>query len=665
MIVTPAVGAHSRVGYRPEVDGLRAVAVVAVIVNHLDAALLPAGFLGVDVFFVISGYVITASLWGARFASLGDLLQTFYARRVRRLLPALIFCVVVTALAAAVVALPPDPSLKTGIASLFGLSNVLLLRWATDYFAAPTALNTFTHTWSLGVEEQFYVGYPLLLWFTWLGRRGTRGWTTPAIAVAILSALSLAGFLALGGQARPVSFYLMPARIWELGAGCLLFMVRDREPAPPRAASRVNAAGTVALLVLLGWTLFADALRAPLWTVAAAGCTALLIAFLRPGTPAFRLLTNRVVLTVGLMSYSLYLWHWSVFSIARWTVGVTSRSAPFLLVAMAALAMASYHLVEKPLRGAAWSPSRLRTLGYGVSASVAAALVLFAFLGPLGAPLLALGQRLVPTAVQPPGLLHDALRCDHPQRIADPVGECLAAREPRGRAIFVIGDSHASNHVPSIEAAVRGRPDVQVRYLVETGAINEVAGAGSCIGDPDCIEQGFSAQLRLLGATLRPTDLVVFSWANERVIRGGEWPRTGDAALLERLSGKLEQLRDTVLARGATLVLVEDIPQPCRDHVAFIVDVLRQGRFDHCLVSTDDSHRDRAGLSRVYHGLVRDGVLLFDPHDYLCADGWCRVTAPGTTDLLYGDASPHFAPRYGEILAEPWREFLAGAWPAE
>jgi peptidoglycan/LPS O-acetylase OafA/YrhL len=143
--------------YRPEIDGLRALAVIAVILNHIHPNLLPSGYLGVDIFFVISGYVITGSITNREVNSLTEHLSGFYLRRIKRLFPALITCIIVTSLLICLFNPKPADSLNTGMAALLGGSNLYLFHRATDYFASSTQLNVFTHTWSLGVEEQFYL----------------------------------------------------------------------------------------------------------------------------------------------------------------------------------------------------------------------------------------------------------------------------------------------------------------------------------------------------------------------------------------------------------------------------------------------------------------------------------------------------------------------------
>ena len=156
------ISAKSR--YRPEIDGLRAFAVIAVIINHFNKEILPNGYLGVDIFFVISGFVITSSLYQRPSKNFKDFISGFYERRIKRLIPALSVFVLITSIGICLFNSEPGSSLKTGLTSLFGLSNLYLLKNSTDYFALSSELNVFTHTWSLGVEEQFYILFPCLLY---------------------------------------------------------------------------------------------------------------------------------------------------------------------------------------------------------------------------------------------------------------------------------------------------------------------------------------------------------------------------------------------------------------------------------------------------------------------------------------------------------------------
>jgi peptidoglycan/LPS O-acetylase OafA/YrhL len=204
-----------KLAYRADVDGLRAIAVLAVIASHLPEKLLPSGFLGVDVFFAISGFVVTASLMSQRRTRLLQLYAGFLSRRVKRLLPALTLCVAVTC--AVVLATDPFPrhSIQTGLAALFGFANILLFFFELDYFSPSSLFNAFTHTWSLGVEEQFYVVFPMFAWLFYFRQHAT-SFKALALAMILGSGVSVTLFALLYPEHQAAAFFLMPTRIWEL-----------------------------------------------------------------------------------------------------------------------------------------------------------------------------------------------------------------------------------------------------------------------------------------------------------------------------------------------------------------------------------------------------------------------------------------------------------------
>ncbi|MGA7955051.1 MAG: acyltransferase, partial [Gloeobacterales cyanobacterium] len=371
--------------YRPEIDGLRAFAVVAVIINHFNRDLLPSGFLGVDIFFVISGYVITSSLANRNHQSLADFVLEFYSRRIKRIVPALVLCVGLTCLIGFLFISPRDGdfdlSWQTGASSLFGLSNLYLLNQSTDYFATSSELNLFTQTWSLGVEEQFYFVFPLLVWFSGFGRQSNNGVRNLLILVSIFSVCSVAAFIHLSGTNQSAAYFLMPARLWELGAGCLLFLGLSKSTLPiAEISSKVRPEIVMILLVA--------ALFIPQEFSLQATCTVVLlatalIATLRPSTLVYKTFTLAPVVYIGLISYSLYLWHWSVLAISGWTIGIHWWSVPIQVGLMLLLAVSSYRFVEKPLRGAEWFSRGWKTIVYGLGVSLGCA----GFLVVLGIPL--------------------------------------------------------------------------------------------------------------------------------------------------------------------------------------------------------------------------------------------------------------------------------------
>ena len=366
---------HRPATFRGDIEGLRALAVLSVVVEHFNPRLLRSGFLGVDIFFVISGYVITLSLLSRldRARLKGDSLRfsafitAFYSRRFKRLTPALVVCVVVTFVGLCLFCDDPTISFDTGRRALFGFSNIYLAAKAEDYFGDTAAVNAYTQTWSLGVEEQFYVLYPIIFWVT-----GASGRRAPYLAVmALLSAVSLAVFVDWNrGNEMSKAYFLTQARFWELAVGCLVafFQQRktktslgeaaDKEVAAPVRKGRVKGFGSQADLSLVGIT--AIMALAPLtlitWSTVAAVClTAVCIVTGEEGGGVYAVLSHRFMQLIGERSYSIYLWHWSVLVLSRWTVSVTAVSALYLVPLVLVLGWVSYEFVEKPSRGAVWS----------------------------------------------------------------------------------------------------------------------------------------------------------------------------------------------------------------------------------------------------------------------------------------------------------------------
>jgi peptidoglycan/LPS O-acetylase OafA/YrhL len=354
------------------IDGLRAVAVVAVIINHFNESLLPSGFLGVDVFFVISGFVFTSSIFKKKEKNAIEYFTGFYKRRIKRLYPALLFCFSITAFAISFFDPNPAISIRTGLLSIPGFSNLYLFKNATDYWSQSAKLNPFTHTWSLGVEEQFYFIFPVVIFFTTglLWNKLSLDRSKKILAVLSLISLLLYG---LNVYVRPeLAYYVIPFRFWEIGAGCLLYMIL-------KSGGRVISGSffqLYSILVLIISIFFLPKEYYPVSTTLIVFFTCLLIVViksreeLRNVNSTGNILTTRAFLYTGKISYSLYLWHWVVIVIGKWTIGVNNSNSFFLLAVMIIMSLLSYNFIEKPLRHRSWRRSSGAKLTLGVFSGV-------------------------------------------------------------------------------------------------------------------------------------------------------------------------------------------------------------------------------------------------------------------------------------------------------
>ncbi len=364
----------SRSSYRPEIDGLRAFAILTVIINHFNKDILPGGYLGVDIFFVISGFVITSSLYKKPSKNFKEFIIGFYERRVKRLVPALSVFILLTSLVICMFNPEAGVSLRTGITSLFGVSNFYLLNQSVDYFAKSTELNPFTHTWSLGVEEQFYLLFPFLIWFSGFGKNTKYGARNLFLIIGSLTIASLIGFLYLYKTNQDASYFLMPARFWEMSSGCLLFILLQKKKYTQQFLEKVPS---LLLLPLIIGIMFLPISWRALSTIFIVFLSSMLIGSLKKESIIFKLFTHQKVVYLGLISYSLYLWHWSVLSISRWTIGIYWWSIPFQLALIFILAITSYKWIENPLRKKSWFVKEWKSLLVGIGVLISVSINLF------------------------------------------------------------------------------------------------------------------------------------------------------------------------------------------------------------------------------------------------------------------------------------------------
>ncbi|MEG3088653.1 acyltransferase family protein [Sphingomonas sp. PB4P5] len=458
---------HEMLTYREDIDGIRAIAVVTVVGYHDFPTLIPGGFIGVDIFFVISGFLITGILVREQERSGRIDLANFYARRVRRLLPALL-AMLLTTLAVGLWRLPAIGELqllaRSTLAALFFASNVFFALQPSGYFAAAPEMFLLLHTWTLAVEEQFYIVWPLLIPLSArladrVHQPRRRALWTLFVAVFVIS-------LILCGMAtawRPkFAFYLTPFRTWEFALGAILSLaVAGVRPTRYPAGAPLAILGLAAIAIAL-WAFDQDT-PFPGWTalVPTIGAALLLGAgALQPGNAVARMMSLPPIVYIGRLSYGWYLWHWPVLALVR-TEGLgQAHDATIVLAVLLSLGLSaiSYHVVEAPIRRQSWrifrpTPTSLIAGLAMLSIGAAAATVTLNYANTTlrESPRLRQIASAMKSSDKRP---NTPVSCENYQsdfQQLAPAQDCLLGRRDARRILLLMGDSHGRHLQPMLD----------------------------------------------------------------------------------------------------------------------------------------------------------------------------------------------------------------------
>lgn len=477
----------SKAGYYPFIDGLRALAVLGVICFHFDLGHLSGGYAGVDVFFVLSGFLIT-QLIDARLMRREFSFAHFYERRARRILPALVLTCALCAIGAWFLLMPRElrEFSKSLYAATFFYSNILFAQ-ATGYFADAQSTRPLLHTWSLAVEEQFYWFMPSLLYVIHrllpAQRAGRFGF------LLLLFAASLS-FSVLRVRTDPeTAFYMLSTRAWELLAGALIATVPWSISAPRPVREAAAAAGLAMIGASFAWFDRATPFPGSAALLPCMGTACIIIANLAGETWIGRLLSLRGLVYLGLISYGLYLYHWPLLAFARYFLdrALTLPEIAALLTATFVLALLSYRLVEMPIRASARLASRRRVFG------VAAGCLLFLGLaGIIGVNAHGFPSRLPGAALQYAEGAGDRWPWEHcmpPVQLLSRDTVCRVGIVRDAAPSFLVwGDSHAAALAPAVDARAKtlGLTGWLIGYsrcpaLFGAAPIQHVAGDHACV----------------------------------------------------------------------------------------------------------------------------------------------------------------------------------------
>ena len=612
--------------YQPDIQGLRAVAVILVIFYHSGLPGLPGGFIGVDVFFVISGYLITGLLLRELSRSHTVSLTRFYARRFRRLLPAATLVLVATITTAwfAYSPLALKQFSSSAVATAVYLSNVLFAHRSTDYLAEDTGANPLLHTWSLGVEEQFYLVWPLLLLLTFrLGRPERLHYRL----MTTLSALALLSFLLsfwLTKSNQPWAFFGSPARAWEFAAGGLIALWFSRgHQLNPRSALVLGWIGLAT--IIFSATVYDRSTPFPgsaVLTPVLGSVLLIAAAHTKRRRGASVLLATRPMQLIGDMSYSLYLWHWPVFVfLADFSPRIGLQYSLLNVSIVFFLSWCTLVLVENPVRFSKQLSLKVtQSLAFGVLLTMVSATLAFGARGLAVRNMDEPAQRFIAAAITDiPRIYVDACHVDQFTTVPP---DCSYGSQRSSQVAVLFGDSHAAHWFPALE---RLATEQNWKLLSFTKS-----------GCPSAMHEPYSELLGRAYAECtewRENALDLISQLDPRLtFVSNSYGHVTDTA---EGPGKWQHQISEVLARLAKIsgrvVIISDTPRPNRS----APDCLSHAEWrklqpeKHCLVKEAAPLATRVRIAETKAAAAFDNVSTIDLIQQICPEAPCPVFSEG------------------------------------
>jgi peptidoglycan/LPS O-acetylase OafA/YrhL len=650
-----------RPGFRSDIEGLRGVAILLVVGFHAGASFLSGGFVGVDVFFVLSGFLITGIL-AREVLETGDVdLAEFYARRARRILPAFIVVLLATVAAALWLYAPVDaPAIASDgrhVALHYG--NVLFAQQAVNYHA--TSGNPFLHTWSLAVEEQFYVIWPLL--FACIGRWSADDPSAArrrlAVAVGLAGAVSFIGSIVVTRAAQPWAFFAMPTRIWEfaLGGGAAFALRRTRLPGV-KTGLALQVTGLVAILGAA--CAYSTSLPYPgaAALLPAAGAVAVIGGgALAPESAASRLLGTRMLQRLGRVSYAWYLWHWPLVGLGvaiDWQLGVAGKLA-WSAVALG-LAVLTNRFIEAPARRVEKGfvgGSAQRTNVFALGTSIGAALIAW------GALVVATQRTAAPAqrpfaAARVDNMRHDCWG----SMLEDADAPCVFGDSSSATRVVLLGDSHAEHWLPAMDRIGRARHwkvYAMVKPACPVADLPEMRNARLKRDYVECTAWRRAKLQQIL--RLRPS-LVVLSSYDHYIAAAGkvsEWSVTA-----ERWRDGLRRTYALLSAAGIKTIALRDVPDVGFDVPACLSRRASDAPFQvrGCEYDLMASLRPSAIAAQTEAARGLDNVAIVSMNDRLCTRSPCAVVKRGA--IVYRD-DDHLTATFSRAEAAVLGERLAAA----
>ncbi|MER8423280.1 acyltransferase family protein [Mesorhizobium sp. M1403] len=632
--------------YRADISGLRAVAVVPVVLYHAGFSAISGGFVGVDIFFVISGFLITSDIieriWGGSFS-----LVEFYHRRVRRIFPAL-FAMLATCFVMAWFVLPPGEVVafaKSAIAAALSAANLYFYR-NTDYFTAAAESLPLLHTWSLAVEEQFYLLWPLVIM---IFMRWFKTWALSFVLV--LGVLSIAAAQFWLPVDAPFVFYMLPTRAWELLLGGLIALPAVRSIKLGQTVAEILSSSGLALIIASLFTIDHDTPFPGIYALEPClGAGLIIFAGIHYQPAVSRALSVSPAAFVGLISYSLYLWHWPLLVFAgiyeNRELLVSERAA--IVIAALLISALSWRFVERPFRqkreAALWKCTTPAIGAIGVACGLSLIVIKgagFPSRGPAAGP--------VVQAVKAESAAFQASTCLMRGALIPKAGECILGSSPA--AVVLWGDSHAAHLASSLEEAAKAT-GVGVRQITKAGCapFPEMQMLPSSPMRADCPAFNSAALQSILADPNIKLVIMAGRWNTYSGVGGsylskdGSWPSTESSKA--NFTRSITDTAATLAAHGIQTAVVGPAPEPPTDVLTCLIraNFLKEDGASCSIMPARQHWRNNQVLADLLPPTVQFVPII----PILCKAEECPLKAGD--DILYLDAT-HLSRAAGHIIA--------------
>ena len=625
--------------YRNEIDGLRTLAVMSATIHNFWESFLPCGYLGVDMFAVVSGYVITASLYGRKYINFKNFITSFYERRAKRLIPGLLFMVVIIGFLSLLIIpyhMISDP-INTGVSSLLGISNFHLIKINTDYFAIDSKLNPFTATWSLSSEEQYYLIFPIILWLTGFTYQAKKARAKLIITIIALSIISCILFIFYWFKDQTIAYFLMPTRFWEMGTGCLICILYEKKLR--NSNIYLNKFFSVFILALLLVVFFLPLRYNLASTFLVVALTSILIAFTTEKTVAFKFLSNPLTSFISRISYSLYLWRWPVIALLIWKFGSTNGFISILgIIIIFTIATISTIFIEEPFRFN--FKKKYISLIILPSIAISSAFSLFFTKEYVKSNNIMFGNNRNSNFNQYK-LINENYPCSMSSGNKNlDIKSCLTRRSGKP-TIFLVGSSHSTNYVPSIEKIYKDLGYGQFLYF---------DGWKSIPDNPKLIIKHLSSQIKFGDLILYTRDQDSFGL--NRVITSS--PSRHPKNIFKN---ELNELKKIIMNKGSKLILINDLPSFKFGEWSETINYENRRKG----ISIEEALIRRKRFSDILYSYVDEkNIFVLDPINEVCKNNWCDIKLNG--NYLYGDYSPHLTVNHSYIFSDYFLKYLPRAY---